>query len=328
MSHNSDVRRQSEAAYRQWAPQWRKQAEHHSRYKMKDIVAFQNVGVGKACLVIANGYSFEKNIETIKKHQDNVDILCVDKCLAACLNAGIVPTYALVCDANVSYEKYLKPVEDKLEKTILFINVCANPKWTDNGNWKDRYFFVNKDVLDSDKEFSQLSGCRNLIAAATNVSNAAVVLLTQCENGARRNFFGYDKILLIGYDYCWDDRSYYAFDKQGGGKSNYMKQVYVFNLASQLAYTSPNLLFSSKWLERYIKMFNVPAIQCTRETILTAKAFGDLAEQMSYRYKAEDAAEVISVLEYRRKLQAKIDAINQRIFDIGRDHYQQLIRTT
>lgn len=294
---------------------------------MKDMITFQNVGIGKACLVIANGYSFEKNIETIKKHQYNVDILCVDKTLGHCLENGITPTYVLVCDANVSYEKYLKPWEDKLSKTTLFINVCANPKWTQFGNWKDRYFFVNQDVLGSDKEFSELSGCKNHIAAATNVSNAGVVLLTQSDNNGRRNFFGYDKILLIGYDYSWDDDSYYAFDKTAGGKSNYMKSVYLVNLASKPVYTSPNLLFSAKWLERYIKTFKLPVIQCTRETILSAKALSTLDKQMTYRHKPEDASEVISVLEYRRKLQAKIEAINRRIFEIGHDHYLQLMRT-
>lgn len=322
-----DVKRQSEAALKQWQPQWERHAKHHARYVMKDLIDFQNSGVGKACLVIANGYTFEQEIETIKKYQHQVDILCVDKCLKHCIDNGITPKFVLVCDANVPYETYLKPVEDKLQDTTLLINVCANPKWTDNGNWKDRYFFVNKDVLNSDRIFQGLSGCPNIIPAATNVSNAALVMLTQSDNTGRRNFFGYDKLLMIGYDYCWD-KSYYAFDKTGGGKANYMKQVYCFDVKSDYVYTSPNLLFSAKWMDKYIKTFKIPAVQCSKTSILTGFKQGNLAEQMQYSYKPENSKDVISLLEYRRAAAAKIEEINKRIFSIGRDHFKQLIRTT
>ena len=325
--HESDVRQQSKAAYGQWAELWRKNAKEHSKYAMLDLVAFQNVGIGKACLVIANGYSFEKNLETIKKHQGNVDILCVDKCLPACIENGIIPTYCLVCDASVSYEKYLKPVEDRLGQTNLIINVCANPKWSANGNWKSRYFFVNKDVLKSEDEFMGLSGCKNVIPAGTNVSNAAIIMLTQSDERGRQNFFGYDKLLMIGFDYSWGNDSYYAFDKTGDGKRNYMKSVYLFDLKSQMVYTSPNLLFSAKWLDRYVNVFKIQAIQCSRDSIFRGAGVADLAEQMQYRYKPEDAKEVIDLLEYRRTFQAKVDGINRRIMEIGRDHHRNLIRT-
>lgn len=328
MSHKLDVLKQSQVAYKQWAPQWRDHARHHSRYKMKDLIEFQNHGVGRACLVIANGHSFEENIETIKKYQHNVDILAVDKCIAHCIRNGITPKFGLVCDANVSYETYLKPVENQLQDTILLANVCANPKWSDNGNWKDRFYFVNKDVLNSHIEFSGLSGCQNFIPAATNVSNAAIVMLTQCENEGRRNFFGYDKLLLIGYDYCWEKGKYYAFDPDGGGKNNYMRTTPVITVGGDFVYTSPNLLFSAKWMSRYLKVFNIPAIQCTKKTLLPGFKLGDLALQMQYRYKPEDAKEVNRLLEYRRRISAEIEKINATIFNIGRDHFKQLIRTT
>jgi len=326
--HELDVVAQSRAAYGQWCKQWREHAKQHARYKMRDLLDFQNIGVGKACLVIANGYSFEQNIETIRKYQGNVDILCVDKCLAHCLQNGIVPTYCLVCDANVSAEKYLEPVKDQLQNTTLLINVCANPKWSGQGNWKDTYFFVNKDVLKSEREFMALSGCPNVIPAGTNVSNAAIVMLTQCDETGRKNFFGYDKLLMIGFDYSWGEESYYAFDKTGSGKRNYMKSVYCFNLAGEMVYTSPNLLFSAKWIEKYVGVFKIPAIQCSRSSVVRGHKVGNLAEQMQYRYKPEDAKEVISLLEYRREYEAKISGINRRILDIGRDHFKQLIRTT
>lgn len=324
---DSDVVRQSKSAYNQWAKDWREAAKHHSKWLHRDLLEFQNVGIGKAVLCIANGYSFEENLETIQKYQDNCDIMVVDKALKSCIEHGIKPTYVVVCDRHVNYEKYLEPVKDQLQDTILFANVCANPEWTGNGNWKDIHFFVNKDCLGSEKEFSELSGCDNLIAAGTNVSNALIILLTQCDDTGRRNFFGYDKILTIGYDYSWDEH-YYAFDKEGGGKRNYMRGVYVFDLRGNLCFTSTNLLFSSKWLDNYIKAFQVPVIQCSKRSIQKGFKTGDLAEQMQYGYKPQDSQTVISLLEYRRKLSTEIEEINNRIKEIGFDHFHQLMRTT
>lgn len=325
---NLDVLTQSKAAYGQWAPQWREHAKAHAKFQMKPLSDFNNIGIGKAILVIANGYSFEQNIETIKKHQHNVDILCVDKCLRHCLDHGIIPTYCLVCDANVSYETYLEPVKDQLAGITLFNNVCGNPKWTDGGNWKERYFFVNKDVLSSEKEFCELSGCGNVIAAGTNVSNAALVLLTQCDNHIRQNFFGYDKILLIGYDYSWTDEGYYAFNKDGGGKNQYMKTVYVFNLDDKLCFTSTNLLFSAKWMDKYINAFKIPVVQCSKSSLLQGRGVCDLGTQMRYLYKPDDSVTVRALVRARREFTDKLHEINAKMAEISNDHHLQLIRTT
>lgn len=325
---DSDTIQQSKAAYSQWAPQWRERAKFHSKHKMLPMSKFYQTGFGKAILSIANGKSFEDNIEIIKKYQHNVDIICVDKCLKHCLEHGIKPKYVLVCDANVSYETYLQPVETQLEGITLFINVCANTKWSDNGNWKEIIFFVNKDVLGSEKEFIELSGCNNVIAAGTNVSNAQMVLLTQCDNNLIQNFFGYDKILMIGYDYCWSDDGYYAYDKDGGGKSNYMKTVYIFNLAKKFCFTSTNLLFSAKWLDKYISTFKIPAYQCSADSLLAGVKVCNLAEQMRYLYKPEDAGVIIDLVAHRKELKKKMDDITIRINEICTDHNLQVRRTT
>lgn len=325
---DSQILEQSKSAYKQWSKQWREYAKYNSKNEMKDLLHFQNSGIGKAALLIANGYSFEENLDVIRENRSKVDIFCVDKSLIHCLENGIVPDFCLVCDANVSYEKYLEPVKDRLQDTVLAINVCANPKWADNGNWKDKYFFVNKDVLKSEKEFSELSGCKNIIPAATNVSNALIVFLTQCDERGANNYFGYDKILLIGYDYSWTNKSYYAFDKDGGGKSNYMKMIYLPNLDGRICFTSNNLLFSAKWVDKYIKTFNLNVFQCSKSSILTGKRILNLKEQLQYQYKPEDAKFIQQAEKDRREAFAKIDRINKMIFNIGRDHYKQVIRTT
>lgn len=324
-----EVVAQSRAAYRQWAEKWRRNATAHAAYPKKPLVDFQLSGLGKACLVVANGYSLEENIDVLRAGQGSVDIACVDKALPHLIRNGIKPKFCMVADASVSVD-YLEPVKDELQDTILFMNVCGNPEWTAMGNWKEVYFYVNRDACQYEKEFSALSGCDNLIPAGTNVSNALLVLLTQTDNGGPQNFFAYDKYLLLGFDYCWDDDGYYAFDKTGNGKANYMRMIFLHDLAGRYVYTSSNLLYSVKWLNAYVtagaNAFSV--FQTSDRSIFAGRKLVSLAEQLTYAYRPEDSQAVISLLEYRRKLEAQIIATNAQIFETGREHYRQMIRTT
>lgn len=227
-----DIRKQSESAYNQWAVQWRDHAEQNKKIAeekwggFKSLEDFHNTGIGKFALLLANGYSVEAQIETVIRHKENVDIVACDKSIGHLLARGIVPKYCIVCDANVSYEKYLEPFKEQLSQTIMLGNVCGNPKWGE-ANWKDVYFFINEDILGSHFEFQKLSGCQNFIIAGTNVSNAMLIMMTQSRNEGMANVFAYDRYLLLGFDYCWSDKSYYAFDKDGKGKANYMRHLFL-----------------------------------------------------------------------------------------------------
>lgn len=333
MSLSSDqIVNQSKTALKQWGAQWEKHAKEHKEKHPKDILKsiddFSNIGVGSAVLLIANGYSFEKNAETIRSLQENVDIMVCDKTLGSALDNGITPDFALVCDANVNYEKYMEKWKDKLDKTVLFQNVCANPKWADNGNWKDRYFFVNADVIKSEEKWTAISGCKNVIPAGTNVSNAMVVFCTQSDNTQRRNFFGYDKILLIGFDYSWTpDGSYYAFDRDGGGKAQYMRHQYVRNIAGQLAFTSNNLVFSAKWLEKYVGVFKLPVMQCSKESLFPTSKMGVLSEQMLYSFRKEDSKVVRRIVQERDKALESIRNFDKVLQSISREHFRASMAT-
>jgi len=316
------TRQQSLNAYNQWCKQWREHAEFHRKFDMKSFEDFRNTKLGKAIVCIANGASFEQNIEHIKENQDKADIFVCDKALGHCLDNGIVPSYVMVCDANVDFKKYLEPWKDKLKDVVLFSNVCGNPLWTEEKYWKDVYFFVNEDVIKSEVEFSKISGCKNFIPAATNVSNQMVVLLTQSNNKGRCNFFGYDKIILTGYDYSWaHGENYYSFDKTGGGKANYMRQLFITNCNSDLCYTSNNLLFSSGWLAKYIKTFKLPIVQCSKKTILDVGKWGKIEEQMKYSHKSTDRFKVNDLIMQRRNLSKKVQYIEKELTQIGKDHY-------
>ena len=317
----AEIRHQSVSCYGQWCELWRENAKFHgNRFTMHSFDDLMNTGIGKAALCIANGYSFEENIDVIKKYQNNVDIVACDKTIKHCIDNDIKVKYCVVCDANVSYEKYLEPIKDKLEDTILIINVCAQTKWATFGNWKKVYFFVNQDILKSEQEFSQISGCKNLVVAATNVSSQMIVVLTQSNNKMIKNFFGYDKYLLIGFDYSWED-NYYAFNKTGDGKINYMRNIYLKNFAGDLVCTSTNLMFSARWFENYLKAFKLPIFQCSNKSIIVGIAgIRDLQKEMQYKYRTEDSFVVQKMVKLKQELSEQIKEIEYKLGDIAWEH--------
>jgi len=319
----SAVKQQSIAVYKQFGKQWKDHAKIHADDpEMKNKLAdFFCEGVGRAVLCIANGYSFEENLETIKKYQDQVDIMVCDKTLGSCLDAGIKPTYCMVCDANVDYEKYLEPWASEVSEITLLMNVCANPSFSQDANWKNKYYFVNMDAMKYEVEFAEVSGCTNLIPAGTNVSNAMVIMLTQSDNTGPKNFFGYDKILLIGFDYCWDRDGYYSFNKDGNGKMNYMRHVYLLDARGKTVYTSTNLHFSAAWFNKYATTFKTPLVQCSKRTIFQGVPFGELSEQMQYSFQTGDRAKIRHRNIKLKKLMKKVNEIRGELKVMGRDHY-------
>jgi len=324
--NDSGVISQSISAYSQWAEQWRKQALENKAIAdakwdgFKNIETLFSTGIGKFALLVANGASFEAEIETIKKHAANVDIVACDKTLGHLLDHGIIPKYCVVCDANVSYEKYLEPYKDQLSGTVLLNNVCGNPKWS-GAEWKDAYFFVNEDIIDSHLEFQKLTGCENMIIAGTNVSNAMLIMMTQSNNFGAANVFGYDRYLLIGFDYCWNDNRYYAFDKDGSGKGNYMRHIFSRDLNGDEIYSSQNLHFSAKWLDRYIKTFSIQAIQCSSSSLLPASGQGKLDKLMRYTFRPDDSKTVKDLVSERRKVLEKIMEIDTALTRIEKEHH-------
>lgn len=317
-----EILRQSKSAYQQWAEEWRKNALTHKGQATKSFEDFRNTGIGKAALLVANGYSFEENIETIIKNKDNVDIICCDKTLGHLLDHGIEPYICVVCDANVNYEKYLEPYKDRVNKTILFNNVCGNPDWSFKANWKSKYFYVNKDILNSENEFMAISGCRNAVTAGTNVSNMMVVLLLQSDNLVKQNLFSYDKMLLIGFDYSWKhDGKYYAFDKLANGKFHYMRHIYGMSVKRNIIYSSNNLNASASWMRKYVEVTRPPIVQCSEDSLMTLGKMGKLSQHIGYRHKPSDSKKVINMLSRRREIELQLKSIDNELGAIAKDHH-------
>ncbi len=142
-------------------------------------------------------------------------------------------------------------------------------------------------------------------------------------------FFGYDKIILLGFDYSWmPDGSYYAFDKTGNGKHNYMRHIYTINRHGQMVFTSSNLLFSAQWLENYMKVFQLPIVNCSTDGILGKVKARPLAEQLPYKFKTVNKDIVKSDMKRRDQLAAEIHKIERRLMGIGEAHWNNFVQTT
>ena len=263
-----EVLKQSQAAMGQWESKWKEQAKingelYHSKFKNshKDLLYKE---AGKTFLCVAYAPSFEDNIELLKKHKDNPAIVigCVDKCLGDMVKHGITPKYVFLADAGIDYEKWCEPYLESTKDITLVCNITTNPKWP--ANWKgDVFFYVNKDNIESEKIFSEISNFHETIPASSNVGNSVLVFATQ--------LLGADEYLLLGYDYCFGaEDNYYAFNDND--KRYWMSHTIAIDNIGRVVNTSQNLLFSARWLSDfytgYLMKKGIRAFNCSGKGIL------------------------------------------------------------
>lgn len=325
-----DVKAQSKAAYDQHKDMWQKHAKEHAKFKHKDFSYLRNTGIGRAMLLVATGYSLELNIEAIRENQKYCDIMCCDKSLGILLDHGITPQFVFIADAKVDFNKYCKKWSEdpRIKEITAIMNVCANPEWSHKVTWKDIIFTVNKDAMGYEREFMKLSGCQNVIIAGTNVSNAMLVFATQCEGDQRRNFLGYDKYILVGYDYCWTlEGNYYAYDKDGGGKINYMRHFYILDLFGNSVYTSHNLHNSAQWINAYINTYTIPIVNCSDYSLIGRGTRVDIAEQMKYNLDIEDSVKVQEIDRELVQASAKVEYLKNKLRELAQKHYYGYVAT-
>jgi predicted RNA-binding protein len=149
-----------------------------------------------------------------------------------------------------------------------------------------------------------------------------VVVLTQCDNDRKQNLFGYDKILLIGFDYSWKpDGKYYAFDHEAGGKYYYMRHVYGIGPSGNFVFTSNNLNSSASWLKLYVDAFRIPVIQSSKDSLYYFGRYGDLKDHIVYRHKASDQVKIRDLLKEKQRVEEKLKRLQNDIVEIARDHW-------
>jgi len=268
MLNKDEVLEQSKSAFSQWEPIWKENCRINGELYRSLGTSHQDllhVGAGRTLLCIGTGPSLEKNLHLLEKYKDTkIDIACIDKALPILLEKGIKPDYVYIADAAVSYEKYCKPYIDQTKDIILMSNITAQTDWA--ANWQGLiFFYINKDNINSQDIFIEISGCKEVIPASSNVGNTVVVASTQ--------IFGYDRYLLLGYDFCWsDDEAYYA--GADNVKRHWMKHLNVCDNIGRLVNTSQNLFFSARWMQDFYDMMKHQGCKiynCSGQGLLNAE---------------------------------------------------------
>lgn len=243
-----EVLQQSVNAYEQWKDLWRYNSGTVPGSPNKiPMAALRNHGFGKQLVVVSMGGSFEKQVEVLKQYQDKVDILAVDKAFVSLMERGIKPDFVLIADAQVSFPCYCEPFIKDSKDIVLISNVNGNPEW--HMNWKGvKTFYVNRDNLKSEVEFSRISGIPDQIHAGSNVSNAALIYSNSVLN--------YDRYILLGFDFCWEvGGKFYSFahgNEKMGDKTTALNNMRVLDRNLNMVNSSENLWFSCRWLDAYI----------------------------------------------------------------------------
>lgn len=257
MLDKNEIQQQSIAAWKQWKSLWIKNCKINRERNKKSFAELLNYGQGRTLLQCATGYSLTPNLEKIKKYKDRFDIYCCDKSFGYLMQNDIRPQFCHIADARVS-DEWIK--NQDTSQTILIANIACNPKWTEK-KWKEIYFYVNWDNIDSAKILAPLGNCYDVIPAASNVSNAQVVFATQV--------LGYDRQLLVGYDYSWEDDSWY-YAGNDSDKKYWMYHLTVITPYGKLAKTSTNLAFSCRWMMQFIQKYcNNIITNCSERGLLS-----------------------------------------------------------
>lgn len=242
MNHltNEEIQRQSWAAYNQWRSDWIANTKHNKNYIKRSIYKeLEGMGRGKNLIIVANGPSLGKHWDLIKQYRQYFHIACVDKAFKPLMEHGIVPNFVCLCDANVDYKKYCEGLDTS--QTFLLSNIAGEKNWV--SNWKGNvYFFINKDSIKSEQLFTSISNYAEYIPAASNVSNALIVLC----------FFilKYDYNLLTGYDYSWKLGEYYSDGPTS--KECWMSSHILSDLKGDRVRLSQNLSFSARWISDFL----------------------------------------------------------------------------
>lgn len=276
----NDVRVQSQAVWKQFGESlWIPNAKKNALLPHGDIRKFEHSGVGKFAVLVGMGSSLEENIEAIKANREKCDVICCDKSFGPLLEHGVKADYVVIADASIPF-KYIEKWIDQTDGVNLFATPYANTAWTHA--WKGPiYFYVNQDAIESEKIFKKIMGDVRVIPASSNVSNAMVVLFTDCNGKKNENWGGYERYYLVGYDYSWPAKGNYYAWYHPLPKANYMKHRTLVDIGGNCVFTSENLIFSAKWLVSYVTTFELPVVNCANRGILEIPFRAKLADEFA-----------------------------------------------
>jgi hypothetical protein len=266
-----EILKQSEAVFAQFGEsKWIPFAKENAKLERRNMEELRNSGIGKFMVLAAMGQSTEEKLDTLKRYRERYTLVTNDKCFGKLLENGVKADYVMLCDCNVLFD-HLKPYVEETKGVNLISTPYGNTDWTHA--WKGpRYFYVNKDAIASERHFLKIFGDgMRVIPASSNVSNAMLVFWTGSDEHQNVNWGGFERYLLVGYDYSWrtlkDGGKYYAFaDPQP--KRFYMQHRTALDVHKNVVLTSENLVFSAKWMESYIRIHGLPVYNCSGRGLL------------------------------------------------------------
>jgi hypothetical protein len=277
---------QSRDAYRQWKDIWIANAKRNgivNKQRGTDARDLMLAGRGRMAVLCAMGASLEKHLEAVKRVASNplVDILCVDKCYDILCDAGIPVKYVTVSDASVVFSDWADKHAEQQKGTTLFLTATSNPDWSEK--WAGPISVVIcKDSIGTENEMAKHVHAAVTLPASSNVANGLVVIAT--------HILGYQEISLVGFDYSWKPgEHYYAFaEEKSEDKRFWQMGGYQTGIDDEMCYTSPNLLFSARWLKNFyigqIEQLGISMHNCGGWGICDGMPKGDL-EAIAHLFK-------------------------------------------
>ncbi len=285
-----DVKTQSENVFGQFGDaKWIPIARENAKLERHPLEELEGVGVGRTILLAAMGESTEEQIETIIKYRDKVHLAVNDKMFGFMVDRGITPDFVFLSDTNIPF----RWIEKHIDKTVgvrLIATPYANLEWT--RAWKGpRYFYVNADIIQSERFFTDMFPGVRIIPASSNVSNSMVCFFVGTTSGPPQNWGGYEKYLLVGYDYSWRPEpnedlapyvktgKYYAFENPKP-KRFYMNHRTLHDINGDTVHTSENLFFSARWMWSFVSGFGFPLVNCSGRGLLNIPIRANLEDQL------------------------------------------------
>ena len=274
VTSESEVIKHSKFAFEKWKSLWTNNCKENRPRIKTNLGMFVGKYSDRTAVLFSFGPSLIPNIKKFKRdYEGRTDIVigCVDKAFKTLVQNGIQPDYCLLADGSVSVDWVTGADHEAIKKCLLISLVYGSPKWSELwasvSGAQNIAWYLNKDNIDTHAYFAPLSGCWEVIEAASNVGNSLVVFSVK--------IFGCRTCTLYGYDYSWKPKQYY-------GNGNHKKSAFLGNIRKtdingDIVYTSDNMLFSADWLGKYMfyvkHLYNVSIFNCTGSGILKERAF-------------------------------------------------------
>lgn len=285
-----DVKKQSEQVFGQFGDaKWIPFARENAKLDRRSPEELEGIGIGRTIVLAAMGESSEEQIDTIRANRDKIHLAVNDKMFGYMVDRGITPDFVFLSDANIPF-RWLEKYVDKTEGVRLIATPYANVEWT--RAWKGpRYFYVNADIIQSERFFKEAFPGVRIIPASSNVSNSMVCFFIGTTSGPPINWGGYERYLLVGYDYSWRPQpreglaahvktgKYYAFEDPVP-KRFYMFHRTLNDVNGDVVHTSENLYFSARWLFSMVVGFGVPLVNCSGRGILNIPLRANLEDEL------------------------------------------------